>query len=118
MQKSDTFNICFVCLGNICRSPLAQGVFERLVKSEGLQDKILVASAGTGDWHVGDPPDRRMSQTASQKGIFLKNRAKQFQVVDFDRFDLVLAMDRHNKIDLENLASRWRMWPSTVRAVA
>ncbi len=105
MQKSDTFNICFVCLGNICRSPLAQGVFERLVKSEGLQDKILVSSAGTGDWHVGDPPDRRMNETASKKGIPLKNRAKQFQAVDFDRFDLVLAMDRHNKIDLEKLCS-------------
>lgn len=105
MQKSNTFNICFVCLGNICRSPLAQGVFERLVESEGLQDKILTASAGTGDWHVGAPPDRRMSETARIKGISLKNRAKQFQAVDFNRFDLVLAMDRHNKIELENLCS-------------
>ena len=103
MANSNTFNINFVCLGNICRSPLAQGVFTHLVEKEGLTDKITTASAGTGNWHVGSPPDERMSATAKRNGIQLNNRAKQFQSADFKQFDLVLAMDRANFDDLQNL---------------
>ncbi|KMP10420.1 protein tyrosine phosphatase [Candidatus Nitromaritima sp. SCGC AAA799-A02] len=100
----ETVEISFVCLGNICRSPLAQGLFQDLVNREALGDQIIVSSAGTSGWHVGDLPDNRMRQTARNKGIQLKNRARQFQKKDFDRFDLVLAMDRSNLSKLEELA--------------
>jgi protein-tyrosine phosphatase len=103
MTKPNTFNINFVCLGNICRSPLAQGVFEHLVEQEGLTEKIIIASAGTGNWHVGSPPDQRMSATAKRNGIQLNNKAKQFRSEDFGNFDLVLAMDRSNFSDLKNI---------------
>jgi len=88
--------VCFVCLGNICRSPLAQGVFESLVEKEGLQDRIITSSAGVGNWHVGNPPDSRMQQTARDHGIYLNSRARQFQSSDFKQMDLVLAMDHSN----------------------
>ena len=65
MNSSKTIKVCFVCLGNICRSPLAQGVFEYLVAQKGRQGKIQISSAGTGDWHVGKPPDTRMQATAN-----------------------------------------------------
>jgi protein-tyrosine phosphatase len=91
-----TVKVCFVCLGNICRSPLAQGVFESLVKSEGLQDRIIISSAGVGNWHVGNPPDPRMQQTANSHGIHLSSHARQFQATDFKLMDLVLAMDCSN----------------------
>ncbi len=103
MGNSTPYRICFVCLGNICRSPLAQGVFERLLDDKGLADKFTIASAGTGNWHEGDPPDRRMFATAKRAGIQLNNRAKQFLPADFKRFDLVLAMDRDNLKQLERL---------------
>ena len=95
-------HVCFVCLGNICRSPLAHGVFENLVKNQGLDDIIQVSSAGTGQWHVGNPPDRRMQATAQKYGISMDTRAEQFQPSDFNRFDLVLAMDESNLSILES----------------
>ena len=103
---NSTVEVCFVCLGNICRSPLAQGVFEALVKQEGLQDRIIIGSAGTSHWHVGGPPDPRMQQTARQHGIHLNSRARQFQAADFKRMDLVLAMDQ------SNLSPRQKMRPA------
>ena len=110
MDNKTPYRICFVCLGNICRSPLAQGVFERLLADAGLADKFAVASAGTGNWHVGNPPDRRMQATAEREGVQLNNRAKQFLPADFQRFDLVLAMDRDNFGELEKLRT-----PSSVK---
>lgn len=98
-----TVEVCFVCLGNICRSPLAQGVFEALVKNEGLQDHIIISSAGVGSWHVGNPPDSRMQQTARKHGIQLNSRARQFQASDFKRMDLVLAMDHSNLDALQQM---------------
>lgn len=95
-------HVCFVCLGNICRSPLAHGVFENLVKNQGLEDIIQVSSAGTGHWHVGNPPDRRMQATAQKYGISMDTRAEQFEPSDFNRFDLVLAMDENNLSILES----------------
>ncbi len=86
--------ISFVCLGNICRSPLAQGVFQDLVNQEKLDQKIIVTSAGTGGWHIGDLPDERI----------LESRARQFQSADFNRFNLVLAMDHSNLARLEEIA--------------
>ena len=100
---NSTVEVCFVCLGNICRSPLAQGVFEALVKQEGLQDRIIIGSAGTSHWHVGGPPDPRMQQTARQHGIHLNSRARQFQAADFKRMDLVLAMDHSNLSTLQQM---------------
>jgi protein-tyrosine phosphatase len=95
--------VCFVCLGNICRSPLAQGVFEKCVRDEGLEDQIRIASAGTGHWHIGSPPDTRMQETANKYGVQLNSRGRQFQAVDFFDFDLILAMDDSNLILLEQL---------------
>lgn len=95
--------VCFVCLGNICRSPLAHGVFESLVRKEGLENKIQVSSAGTGHWHVGNAPDSRMQATAKKHGIHMNTRAQQFQASDFQQFDLVLAMDESNLTILESI---------------
>ena len=101
---SKVVEISFVCLGNICRSPLAQGVFQDLVNQEKLYKKIIVTSAGTSGCHIGDLPDERMRQTAQSKGIHLKSRARQFQKSDFNRFNLVLAMDHNNLARLAEIA--------------
>ena len=101
---SKVVEISFVCLGNICRSPLAQGVFQNLVNQKQLEQKIIVASAGTSGWHIGDLPDERMCRTAQSKGIQLESRARQFQSADFNRFNLVLAMDHSNLARLEEIA--------------
>jgi len=103
MEKS-IVSVSFVCLGNICRSPLAQGVFEDLLEREGLVDKVMVSSAGVGHWHVGAEPDRRMQKTANSHGVFLRSRAQQIQAVDFKRLDLILAMDRSNMDSLQHTA--------------
>ena len=95
--------VCFVCLGNICRSPLAQGVFESLVKEEGLQDRIIISSAGVSGWHAGNPPDSRMQQTARDHGIHLNSQARQFLSSDFEQMDLVLAMDHSNLSALKQI---------------
>ena len=105
MGPAKTVEICFVCLGNICRSPLAEGVFQHLINAENLQEKILVHSAGTGHWHVGSPPDSRMRATAKRRGIALNSIAEQFQPGDFRRFDLVLAMDQSNLRTLQYMCS-------------
>ena len=89
---NSTVSVCFVCLGNICRSPLAQGVFEALVKNEGLQGRIIISSAGVGNWHVGNLPDSRMQKTAQKHGINLNSRAQQFQAADFKKMDLVICL--------------------------
>ncbi len=89
--------VLFCCMGNICRSPTARGVFEALVKSKGLADVIMVDSAGTHAYHVGEPPDRRSQQTAFSHGIDLSyQRARRVERSDFHRFDYILAMDRDN----------------------
>ena len=89
--------VLFVCLGNICRSPTAEGVFKQLVDARGLADRIDVDSAGTGGWHVGDPPDPRTVRAARARGLDLSTlRARQVTRADFERFDHVLAMDEAN----------------------
>ena len=94
----------FVCLGNICRSPTAHGVFETMVQRRGLSDVVLVDSCGTGGWHVGEAPDRRACAQASERGYKLDHlRARQLAPDDFDRFDYVMAMDRMNLQDLQAL---------------
>jgi protein-tyrosine phosphatase len=96
--------ILFVCLGNICRSPTAEGVMRRLVRDEGLEDTIEIDSAGTGGWHVGHPPDDRATAAARGRGITLEGAARRFDPDDFERFDLILAMDDENRRDLLELA--------------
>jgi len=96
--------VCFVCLGNICRSPTAEGVFLSLVEERGLAQVIRVDSAGTGGWHVGEVADKRARATARQRGIELPSRARQFIEDDFVVFDYVLAMDSANRMDLHALA--------------
>jgi protein-tyrosine phosphatase len=96
--------ICFVCLGNICRSPTAEGVMRALVTEAGLAGTIVIDSAGTGSWHIGEQPDPRTRDAAARRGIELDHLARQFTRADFDRFDLVLAMDRANLEVLERLA--------------
>lgn len=96
--------ICFVCLGNICRSPTAEAVMRHLVKKAGLEARIEIESAGTGDWHVGEPPDERSAAVGARRGIALEGRAQQFTRRDFDRFDHVIAMDSSNLRNLERMA--------------
>lgn len=90
-------NVLFVCMGNICRSPLAHGLFEAMVAKEGLSEMIVVDSAGTHAYHVGNPPDPRSQETALRHGIDLSGqRARRVAQPDFERFDYILAMDRDN----------------------
>ncbi|WP_448533623.1 low molecular weight protein-tyrosine-phosphatase [Parathermosynechococcus lividus] len=95
--------LLFVCLGNICRSPAAEGIMQDLVAKAGLADKIQCDSAGTSNFHIGDPPDARMVMTARQRGLHLNSRARQFHHGDFEEFDLILAMDRDNYQDILRL---------------
>lgn len=96
--------ICFVCLGNICRSPTAAAVMADLVNRQGVAERVLIESAGTGGWHVGDGPDRRAAAEARRRGIPMAHHARQFTARDFARFDLVVAMDGENVADLRALA--------------
>ena len=97
-------SVLFVCLGNICRSPTAHGVFARQVEAAGLAGHVHVDSAGTGAWHVGEPPDARASAAALQRGYDLSaQRARQVTLADFHNFDYILAMDRSNLMHLEDL---------------
>ncbi|HHJ40081.1 MAG: phosphotyrosine protein phosphatase [Methylothermaceae bacteria B42] len=89
--------ILFVCMGNICRSPMAEGVFQKLLEKHGLADQVLIDSAGTHAYHVGKSPDPRAVQTARARGIDLQNQqARQVSAGDFDEFDMVLVMDEQN----------------------
>ena len=91
-----TTQLLFVCLGNICRSPSAENIMNHLIEQRGLQQQISCDSAGTSSYHIGSPPDSRMTVAARKRGIKLLGQARQFTVDDFDRFDLILAMDDSN----------------------
>lgn len=94
--------VLFVCLGNICRSPTAHGVFQHEVREAGLKDRIEIDSAGTGDWHIGCAPDRRALASARERGYDLSELvARQVSPEDFESFHYVLAMDRQNLSDLQ-----------------
>jgi protein-tyrosine phosphatase len=96
--------ILFVCMGNICRSPTAEGVMRHLLAERGLEDEIEVESAGTGGWHAGSPPDARSARAAAARGITLEGAARQVTRADFEDFDLLVAMDRDNLADLQAIA--------------
>lgn len=97
-------SVCFVCLGNICRSPTAEGVMKHLVAEAGLTQHIFVDSAGTAGYHAGERSDARSREAARRRGIQLDHVARQFRRSDFERFDYVLAMDLNNLDDLGQLA--------------
>jgi len=96
--------VLFVCTGNICRSPTAEGIFLKLVRDAGLEQRIVADSAGTHGYHVGEPPDGRTCDAATRRGYDLSGlRARKFERADFHKFDLVLAMDRENHAHLARL---------------
>jgi protein-tyrosine phosphatase len=95
--------VLFVCLGNICRSPTAEGVLLHLLIERGITT-VTVDSAGTSAYHIGEGADKRSKRSAEQRGIILPSRARQFVVQDFDRFDLILAMDQSNVQNILGLA--------------
>lgn len=99
-------SICFVCLGNICRSPTAEGVFRKKAEERGLLARLLIDSAGTAAYHQGEPADRRSRSFARRRGYELSSIARQFEAQDFERFEYVLAMDRDNLETLERLSAK------------
>jgi protein-tyrosine phosphatase len=102
MNTAERVRVLFVCLGNICRSPTAEVVFRAAAAKAGLAHRIEIDSAGTGDWHVGNPPDYRAIAHAAQRGYDLRPlRARQFSIDDFARFDWIFAMDRSVLEELE-----------------
>lgn len=101
-------NVLFVCLGNICRSPLAEAVFNRLIQREGLDDVIACDSAGTSDYHLGEPPDRRTLDVIQKKGLDIEHLGRQFIREDFLGFDYIIAMDESNLANIRKLEDTQR----------
>lgn len=100
--------VLFVCLGNICRSPMAEAMFREIVKRDGLTEKIYADSAGTGDWHIGQPPHRGTIEILEKNNITAAGlRARQIQTDDLDTFDYIIAMDSENRKNIENLQVRF-----------
>jgi len=102
---SKEISVLFVCLGNICRSPLAEGVFRHILDERGSSDRFRVDSAGTGSWHVGESPDHRSVRTAATHGVALTGHSRQVQPEDFRHFDYMVAMDQSNLAELQNFRS-------------
>jgi low molecular weight protein-tyrosine phosphatase len=103
-RQDSKIAVCFVCLGNICRSPIAEGVFRQLVAEAGLTARFDIDSAGTSGYHAGVAPDRRARAAGQRAGVVVQGAARQFEVGDFARFDYVVAMDESNRQDLRRLA--------------
>lgn len=99
-SMTETFSLLFVCMGNICRSPAAEGVMRALVEREGLGEQVCIRSAGTGGWHAGNLPDRRMRSAAENRGYLLQSRARQVTPSDLETHDLVLVMDEQNRQEI------------------
>ena len=107
MIKQKKLSVLFVCLGNICRSPTAHAVFRKFVSDNGLSNIINIDSAGTGDWHIGRPPDRRSSEKAKEFGYDLSDlRARLVEISDFENFSYILVMDSKNLADVRKLAPK------------
>ena len=100
----DKIRVLFVCLGNICRSPAAEGVLRSIVESRGDGDRWVIDSAGTGRWHIGQLPDKRMRVHALRRGLVLDHHCRQVCMSDFDDFDLIVPMDASNERNLRRLA--------------
>ncbi|EJO67796.1 MULTISPECIES: low molecular weight protein-tyrosine-phosphatase [Leptospira] len=104
-KGKNLIRVLFVCLGNICRSPAAEGAFLDLIQKRNLESSFLVDSCGTSRYHIGELPDPRTRQVARKKGIELTHRARQFRREDFKEFDYILTMDKSNQKDVLSLAS-------------
>lgn len=102
LGNKENAKLLFVCLGNICRSPAAEGVMKAAARRHGLS--LTIDSAGTGDYHIGDLPDPRMRRAAARRGITLDHRCRQVTEADFDRFDLIIGMDASNIANLKRIA--------------
>lgn len=100
MSQDSRIGVLFICLGNICRSPLAEGVFLHKINEQGIASRFSVDSAGTGGWHAGEPADARAQATARRKGVTLVSRARQVRIEDFSRFHYLIAMDESNRENL------------------
>ncbi len=103
ITTEEPLRICFVCLGNICRSPTAEGVFQHIVNKNGLSALVEVDSAGTAAYHVGEPANSKSQMVADQYGVTLNSKARKFEYSDLEYFDLVIAMDKENQRDLQQL---------------
>ncbi len=104
LKQRERVRVLFVCLGNICRSPAAEGVMQSVVRGHNDDDFWIIDSAGTGGWHVGDLPDRRMRIHAQRRGYNLTHICRQVRVSDFDEFDIIIGMDSANVDDLRDMA--------------
>lgn len=104
LKDKETIKVLFVCLGNICRSPAAEGVLKAIVDEGGERSRWTIDSAGTGRYHIGDLPDKRMRVHASRRGYTLDHRCRQVSEADFDRFDLIIPMDSSNELNLRRIA--------------
>lgn len=105
ITKDNHYKICFVCLGNICRSPTAEGVFQHLVDERRLSAFFEIDSAGTSAYHVGESANSHSQRTANKHGITLHSKARQFTASDLDYFDLILAMDNKNMANVQRMAN-------------
>jgi protein-tyrosine phosphatase len=103
ITTEEPLSVCFVCLGNICRSPTAEGVFQHLVNKNGFSSLLEVDSAGTAAYHVGEPANSKSRLIAEQNGVTLNSKARKFEYPDLEYFDLVIAMDKENHRDLLRL---------------
>ena len=103
-QQTDKLGVLFVCLGNICRSPLAEGVFRHHVEEAGMNDRFDIDSAGTSSYHTGDSPDSRTTAVARARGIALRGASRQITTGDLARFDYVIVMDEENRAAVKRLA--------------
>ena len=105
LKGKEKVNVLFVCLGNICRSPAAQGVMQRMIDERGLGDRFYLDSAGTYGGHAGELPDRRMRVHAQRRGYNLTHRSRRFTGQDFEDFDVIVAMDSSNRYNLQEMAA-------------
>lgn len=103
ITKEKPFKICFVCLGNICRSPTAEGILQHLIREKGLESFFEIDSAGISAYHIGERPNSKSRDIARQYGVELLSRARQFEAFDLSYFDLILAMDEENYYDILSL---------------
>jgi protein-tyrosine phosphatase len=105
ITRDNHYKICFVCLGNICRSPTAEGVFQHLINERQLENYFEVDSAGTSAYHVGESANSKSQRTAQKHGITLHSKARQFEASDLEYYDLILAMDNENLENVRQLAN-------------
>lgn len=115
MSKDEKYKILFVCLGNICRSPAAEGIMRRLVEERGLAERVEIDSAGLSGYHAGDLPDRRMRVHARRRGLELTHRSRPVSSSDFERFDMIAAMDDSNYDCLRDMAGTLKEEAKVVR---